>query len=339
MKPRLKEDFVGVQVADTGEPVLAQQEGLQPAAASPDQGGEAAGGELRTERLDPERTQAGHGIEPPGVDKIDVTEPPLVDEADLARPYAEHEPRVRTDGRPPRHDLEIPRHSKMTGQHQAAAEPHEQVLSAPAHGSDAPPAQPPHEHGRRRRSHNGPVPHRHAVHPPSGERPVQTAGENLDIGKFGHGPRFNARRSGSSSRPRGLQERLGNDTLPCVRGGLDGMRDYNLVETEQKVETLKEELDGLRRSREKVRQAPPVEWIKERLIRVNAILERNPDRSGPLLRGLLGPVRLDPARGDIGRPYYRATTSLSTSPYWTHRQTIRRGTPVRNLCVGGAGGN
>ncbi len=37
-----------------------------------------------------------------------------------------------------------------------------------------------------------------------------------------------------------------------------------LVETERRVETLTAEVDGLRRSREKVFRTPPVEWIKER---------------------------------------------------------------------------
>jgi hypothetical protein len=38
-----------------------------------------------------------------------------------------------------------------------------------------------------------------------------------------------------------------------------------LVETERRVEALREELEGLRRSRTKVFQLPPIEWIEERL--------------------------------------------------------------------------
>jgi hypothetical protein len=37
------------------------------------------------------------------------------------------------------------------------------------------------------------------------------------------------------------------------------------VETERRVEALGDEVDALRRSREKVFQAPPVEWINDRL--------------------------------------------------------------------------
>ncbi len=83
-----------------------------------------------------------------------------------------------------------------------------------------------------------------------------------------------------------------------------------LVETERRVEALREELDGLRRSREKVFQAPPVEWIEERLARMQEVLERRTDRSALLLRSLPGPIRLEPTRGQIGRPYYLARTSL-----------------------------
>jgi site-specific DNA recombinase len=85
-----------------------------------------------------------------------------------------------------------------------------------------------------------------------------------------------------------------------------------VLQTEQKIDSLKEELNGLRRSREKVFHAPPLTWIAERLTQLQELLERNPDRSGPLLRTLLGPLRLEPTRGDIGRPYYRAATSLNT---------------------------
>lgn len=75
--------------------------------------------------------------------------------------------------------------------------------------------------------------------------------------------------------------------------------------------TLREELNGLRRNREQVFQAPPRKWIEDRLTRVQELLERTVDRSGPVLRNLLGQLRLEPMRGDIGRPYYVARTSLN----------------------------
>ena len=84
-----------------------------------------------------------------------------------------------------------------------------------------------------------------------------------------------------------------------------------LLETERRVAALREELDGLRRSREKVFQAPPVEWIEERLAGMQEVLERRTERSAHLLRSLLGRIELAPTRGEIGRPYYLARTSIN----------------------------
>ncbi len=85
-----------------------------------------------------------------------------------------------------------------------------------------------------------------------------------------------------------------------------------LVETERRVEALREELQGLRRGSEKVFQAPPVEWIEERLAGMQEVLERRTERSGLLLRALLGKIELEPTKGQIGGPYYVARTSLDT---------------------------
>ena len=54
---------------------------------------------------------------------------------------------------------------------------------------------------------------------------------------------------------------------------------------------------------------PPVEWIEERLSRVQEVLERRTEQSALLLRDVLGTIRLEPQRGDVGRPYYLAQTS------------------------------
>ena len=85
-----------------------------------------------------------------------------------------------------------------------------------------------------------------------------------------------------------------------------------LRETERRVDALRVELAGLRRSREKVFQAPPMEWVEERLDQLKDLLERRTERSALLLRNLLGPIRLEPTQGDIGRPYYLARTSINT---------------------------
>jgi site-specific DNA recombinase len=83
-----------------------------------------------------------------------------------------------------------------------------------------------------------------------------------------------------------------------------------LVETERRVEALREELDSLRRTRDKVFRVPPIEWIHERMTNVQSVLEHRTARSALLLRQLLGPIRLEPIRPDVGRPYYRAVTSI-----------------------------
>jgi hypothetical protein len=57
-------------------------------------------------------------------------------------------------------------------------------------------------------------------------------------------------------------------------------------------------------------EPPPVEWIAERLGRLQELLERQTERSALLLRRVLGPVRLVPTRPNVGRPYYQAETAL-----------------------------
>ncbi len=84
-----------------------------------------------------------------------------------------------------------------------------------------------------------------------------------------------------------------------------------LVETERPVEALRVEVEGLRRSREKVFQALPIEWIEDRLGELQKLLERSTEKSAKLLRRLLGPIRLEPQKVDIGRPYYVARTALN----------------------------
>ena len=83
-----------------------------------------------------------------------------------------------------------------------------------------------------------------------------------------------------------------------------------LAETERKVEALREEVYGLRVSREKVFRAPPVEWIRDRVSKLQEVLEARTARSALLLRELLGPVTLEAVAVDVGRPYYRAVTSI-----------------------------
>lgn len=57
-------------------------------------------------------------------------------------------------------------------------------------------------------------------------------------------------------------------------------------------------------------RAPPIEWISERVPGLQDVLEARTGRSALILRELLGPIQLKPAPVDVGRPYYRAVTSI-----------------------------
>jgi len=52
-----------------------------------------------------------------------------------------------------------------------------------------------------------------------------------------------------------------------------------LVETERRVQTIGDEVDALRRSREKIFRPPPVEGIKDRLENLQEVLDQRPARS------------------------------------------------------------
>jgi hypothetical protein len=69
-------------------------------------------------------------------------------------------------------------------------------------------------------------------------------------------------------------------------------------------------VSGLRQSREKVFQAPPIEWVKDRLEKLQDVLCHRAARSAQALRDLLGPIRLDLVTPDIGKPFYRAVTTI-----------------------------
>jgi site-specific DNA recombinase len=83
-----------------------------------------------------------------------------------------------------------------------------------------------------------------------------------------------------------------------------------LVETEHRVDQLADEVDALRRGRDKIFRPPPIEWIKDRLNNIQQVLEQRTARSAQTLRSLLGPIRLELVTPDIGRPFYRAVTTL-----------------------------
>jgi hypothetical protein len=83
-----------------------------------------------------------------------------------------------------------------------------------------------------------------------------------------------------------------------------------LMASERKLEELRAELEVLQRSQQSVLEPPPIEWLEERIARLQEVLERRTAQAALLIRKLLGEMRLEPVRPDIGRPYYRATTNL-----------------------------
>ena len=85
-----------------------------------------------------------------------------------------------------------------------------------------------------------------------------------------------------------------------------------LENSEIKVNTLQSELDGLRKTHDKVYQTPPVDWIEERLAELNNVLKQNTVQSAEALRQVLGPIQMEATYPELGKPYYTAHTSINT---------------------------
>jgi len=83
-----------------------------------------------------------------------------------------------------------------------------------------------------------------------------------------------------------------------------------LMASEKRIEALRAELDGLKRSHETLAAIPPREWIQERITRLQTVLEQRTGRSALLVRQLLGTIRMEATTPEIGRPYYRARTNI-----------------------------
>jgi len=83
-----------------------------------------------------------------------------------------------------------------------------------------------------------------------------------------------------------------------------------LVLAEEKAGALGEELETLRRAQRPEIRVPPLAWVKERVATLQEVLERRTERSALLLRKVLGHIRLEPVKPDIGRTYFRAVSKL-----------------------------
>ena len=85
-----------------------------------------------------------------------------------------------------------------------------------------------------------------------------------------------------------------------------------LENSEIKVNALQSELEGLQQTRDKVFQAPPIDWIEEILTELSDVLEQNTAQSAEALRQVLGPIRMEATYPETGKPYYTAHTSIDT---------------------------
>ena len=85
-----------------------------------------------------------------------------------------------------------------------------------------------------------------------------------------------------------------------------------LENSEIKVNALQSELEGLQQTRDKVFQAPPIDWIEEKLAELSDVLEQNTAQSAEALHQVLGPIRMEATYPETGKPYYTAYTSIDT---------------------------
>ena len=85
-----------------------------------------------------------------------------------------------------------------------------------------------------------------------------------------------------------------------------------LTISEQKVQGLTSELGMLRQGRDRVFKAPPLPWIEERVATIQEVLERRTEKSALLLRKVLGKIKLEPVKPEVGRPYLLARSKLQS---------------------------
>jgi len=79
---------------------------------------------------------------------------------------------------------------------------------------------------------------------------------------------------------------------------------------EQRATTLREEIGAHESTAGEIFEAPPLEWVAERIRGLQDLLERETSQSALLLRDVLGSLTLTPMAPQIGKPYYQAETTL-----------------------------
>jgi hypothetical protein len=97
-----------------------------------------------------------------------------------------------------------------------------------------------------------------------------------------------------------------------------------LVETERRVDRLSDDVEALRRSREKIFRPPPIEWVKNRLSNGQQVLEQRAARSAQMLRNLLAPIRLELVTPTSAAPSTAPSRPSTRSPYKKNRPPLVR---------------
>ena len=85
-----------------------------------------------------------------------------------------------------------------------------------------------------------------------------------------------------------------------------------LLDTEIKIDSLKNEIDFLNNTYSNVIQAPIDKWIGGRLSHIQKLLNRKTGKSAMVLRSVLGPIELEPVLPECEQPYYIAHTTFET---------------------------
>ena len=95
-----------------------------------------------------------------------------------------------------------------------------------------------------------------------------------------------------------------------------------LAVAEQRATALRQELQALDTLAGDLFKAPPIEWVAERLGKLQEVLERETPRSALILRRILGPIRLVPVTPQVGRPYYQSETTLEVLDFLDDGYTL-----------------
>ena len=107
-----------------------------------------------------------------------------------------------------------------------------------------------------------------------------------------------------------IERRVANLVGFIAEGNASKAIATTLAESEERVETLRNELDVLVRSQDKL-EAPGIKWIKSRLAEIGDLLSRRVGVYGPLLRDLLGSMVMEPTKEEGRKPYFTAKAEVS----------------------------